>query len=140
MAAVLALAFGTAPAAVADTAGPDGAGTDSAAATCALRSQPHADAIGNSFSFDLYCDNLASDVYGRAAFDSPVTGRLALSPSWFVCWTEGDAPSGQSRVWYYTQGDQVLSLRRIKGWGVVPARAVQAPEHPYPGLPRCPWF
>ncbi|MFE9022687.1 hypothetical protein ACFYNL_29555 [Streptomyces sp. NPDC007808] len=135
-AVLLCLGIAATPTAVANAGAPD-----TARAACSLRQQrPHADAIGNVFSFDLYCDNLASDVYGRAAFDAPITGRLMMSPSWFVCWTEGSAPAGESRVWYYTQADRVLTQRRIKGWGVVPARIVQAPAHPYPGLPRCSWF
>jgi len=33
----------------------------------------------------------------------------------------------------------VVSLPGIKGWGMVPAKVVQTQQHPYPGLPRCPW-
>ncbi|OKI02376.1 hypothetical protein A6A06_15140 [Streptomyces sp. CB02923] len=129
-------------------AGPPEAGTGggaaregTSAAGCALRQQqPHQDTLNNVFTFDLYCDNLANDMYGRASYDAPVTGRLKLSPSWFVCWTQGDAAPGESKVWYYTQGDEVASLPRLKGWGLVPARVVASPRHPFPGLPRCSWF
>lgn len=109
-------------------------------ATCSLRqNQPHRDTLGNVFSFDLYCDNLSSDLYGRSAYNAPVTGRIKLSPSWFTCWTEGDAAPGESKVWYYTQGDEVASLPRLKGWGLVPARVVETQKHPFAGLPRCSW-
>ncbi|MCD9141452.1 hypothetical protein [Streptomyces albireticuli] len=123
-----------APAVVAEPAGGSGS-----AATCGLRNQRHQDNLGNSFTVDLYCDNLATDVLGRSAFNAPVTGRLKLSPSWFVCWTEGEAPPGQTKIWYYTQGDEVVTQPGLKAWGVVPARVVQTPRHPYPGIPRCAW-
>ncbi|GHF55825.1 hypothetical protein GCM10010218_41730 [Streptomyces mashuensis] len=124
---------------VALAAAPEAAGT-TADATCAMRGgQAHRDNLGNIFTTDLYCDNLPSDVMGRSSFDAPVTGRIKRSPSWFTCWTEGEAPVGQTRVWYYTQGDEVVAQPGLKGWGVVPARVVEAPQHPFPGLPRCPW-
>ncbi|GHG54611.1 hypothetical protein [Streptomyces griseocarneus] len=136
-AAALAMSLLTAAAPAATAGTPRTAGTT---AVCKLRpGQSHRDSLGNVFQQDLYCDNLPSDVLGRSAYDAPVTGRLKLSPSWFTCWTEGEAPEGQTRVWYYTQGDEVVKMPRIKGWGVVPARVVQAPQHPFPGLPRCPW-
>ncbi|MGV9881318.1 hypothetical protein [Streptomyces sp. NPDC003006] len=136
----LSLTAASTPAALASPARPP-AGPADASATCSLRqNHPHKDTLGNAFSLDLYCDNLASDAFGRPAFNAPVTGRLKLSPSWFVCWTEGDAAPDGNKVWYYTQGDEVVSLPGIKGWGMVPAKVVQTQKHPYPGLPRCPWF
>lgn len=114
------------------------------AATCELREDVQLrDAIGNVFSKALYCDNIPSDVYARADFASPVTGWLKLSPSWFTCFTTGPADTQGNKTWYYTQGDQVGSMPRIKGWGVVPAEVVRLPAgtpHPFPNLPRCPWF
>ncbi len=113
-------------------------------ATCELREGIELrDAIGNVFTKALYCDNLPSDVYARADFASPVTGWLKLSPSWFPCYTTGPADTQGSKTWYYTQGDQVGSMPKIKGWGVVPTEAVRLPAgtaQPFPGLPRCPWF
>lgn len=114
------------------------------AATCELREDIHLrDAIGNAFTKALYCDNLPSDVYARADFASPVSGWLKLSPSWFTCFTTGPADTKGNKTWYYTQGDQVGAMPRIKGWGNVPAEVVQLPAgtpHPFPNLPRCPWF
>ncbi|MEU4800344.1 hypothetical protein [Streptomyces sp. NPDC023327] len=128
------------PAAQASPSGP-APGPADASATCSLRQNtPHKDTLGNVFTLDLYCDNRASDAFGRPAFNAPVTGRLKFSPSWFVCWTEGDAAPDGNKVWYYTQGDEVVSLPGIKGWGMVPAKVVETQKHPYPGLPRCPWF
>lgn len=110
-------------------------------AGCVLRANtPHKDTLGNTFVLDMHCANLASDLYGRASYNAPVTGRIALSPSWFTCWTEGEAPTGESRIWYYTQGDQVTYRPTLKGWGLVPARVVETQKHPFDGLPRCSWF
>lgn len=114
------------------------------AATCEFREGVELrDAIGNAFTKALYCDNLPSDVYARADFASPVTGWLKLSPSWFTCFTTGPEDTQGAKTWYYTQGDQVGTMPKIKGWGVVPAEAVKLPAgtpHPFPNLPRCPWF
>ncbi|MEV0262370.1 hypothetical protein AB0I49_13620 [Streptomyces sp. NPDC050617] len=141
-AAVLGLVAGVTAAGRPEAGTGGGAAREGApAAGCALRQQqPHKDTLGNVFTFDLYCDNLASDMYGRAAYDAPVTGRLKLSPSWFACWTQGDAPPGESKIWYYTQGDEVASRPTLKGWGLVPARVVESQKHPFPGLPRCSWY
>ncbi|MFF8645781.1 hypothetical protein [Streptomyces sp. NPDC015345] len=137
----LALTAALAPAAAQANPSAPRSGSADATATCSLRqNQPHKDTLGNYFSLDLYCDNLASDAFGRPAFNAPVTGRLKFSPSWFVCWTEGDAAPDGNKIWYYTQSDEVVSLPGIKGWGMVPAKVVQTQKHPYPGLPRCPWF
>ncbi|MFH8793737.1 hypothetical protein [Streptomyces sp. NPDC017941] len=120
------------------------AGAADRAATCELREGIQLrDAIGNVFTKALYCDNLPSDVYARADFASPVTGWLKMSPSWFPCFTTGPADTQGDKTWYYTQGDQVGTMPKIKGWGVVPAEAVQLPAgtpRPFPNLPRCPWF
>ncbi|GGO46147.1 hypothetical protein GCM10012286_36380 [Streptomyces lasiicapitis] len=114
------------------------------AGTCELREGIQLrDAIGNVFTKAVYCDNIPSDVYARADFASPVSGWLKLSPSWFPCFTTGPEDTKGNKTWYYTQGDQVGAMPRIKGWGVVPAEVVQLPTgtpHPFPDLPRCPWF
>ncbi|MFH8562400.1 MULTISPECIES: hypothetical protein [unclassified Streptomyces] len=113
-------------------------------ATCSLQEGLDLrDTIGNAFTKALYCDNLPSDVYGRPSFDAPITGWLRLTPSWFTCYTIGPRDTQGNNVWYYTQGDQVGELPRIKGWGNVPAEVVKIPStmsHPVAGLPRCPWY
>ncbi|CAM5696781.1 Secreted protein OS=Streptomyces alboniger OX=132473 GN=CP975_32430 PE=4 SV=1 [Streptomyces alboniger] len=102
------------------------------------------DMIGNTFTKALYCDNfLPADLYGRPTFSAPVTGWLALSPSWFTCYSIGPKDTQGNDVWYYTQGDRVGELPYIKGWGNVPAEMVQLSagmSHPVAGLPRCPWY
>ncbi|OKI02364.1 hypothetical protein A6A06_15065 [Streptomyces sp. CB02923] len=110
------------------------------ARTCHLRDGVHhADTLGNSFSKDLYCENKPGDLYGRAYFTAPVTGRLKSSTSWFVCWTLGDPHPGGNNVWYYTQGDEALQFPTLKAWGSIPADHLWTEQDPVPGLPRCPW-
>lgn len=115
------------------------------ATTCGMREGLDLrDSVGNVFHRALYCDNLPSDVYARATFDARITGWLVLSPSWFPCYTNGPKDTQGNTVWYYTQGDRVGEMPRIKAWGAVPAEVVQVPvgaSHPYPAdLPRCPWY
>lgn len=111
-----------------------------AARTCYIRENtPHADTLGNTFTKDLYCENVPADLYGRATPSAPLTGRLKSTTSWFVCWTLGDPHPGGNNVWYYTQGDEIVQLPAVQGWGNVPANFVWTSEDPFPGLPRCPW-
>lgn len=109
-------------------------------ASCALRpGVTHTDTLGNTFTGDLYCTNAPGDLYGRPAFDAPVTGRLKTTQSWFVCYSIGEAHKGGNNVWYYTQGDETVELPSIKAWGNIPASSVLTSTDPFPGLPRCPW-
>ncbi|APY89793.1 hypothetical protein DCW30_16400 [Streptomyces alfalfae] len=108
--------------------------------SCALRpGVTHTDTLGNTFTGDLYCTNAPGDLYGRPAFDAPVTGRLKTTQSWFVCYSIGEAHKGGNNVWYYTQGDETVELPSIKAWGNIPASSVLTSTDPFPGLPRCPW-
>ncbi|WP_369215351.1 hypothetical protein [Streptomyces flavofungini] len=109
-------------------------------ANCVLRPGiAHTDTLGNKFTGDLYCTNAPSDLYGRPAFDAPVTGRLKTTQSWFVCYSIGEAHKGGNNVWYYTQGDETVNLPSIQAWGNIPASSVLTSTDPFPGLPRCPW-
>ncbi|QIQ04039.1 hypothetical protein [Streptomyces liangshanensis] len=115
------------------------------AATCNLQENVlHADKLGNTFRTDVKCDNTTGDVYGRASFDSPLTGVKTSTLSTFVCWTRGQPHAGGDTVWYYTKGDQALPpFAAFEGWGAMPSSALLVPSgitHPYPGLPRCPWY
>ncbi|MER7047065.1 hypothetical protein [Streptomyces jumonjinensis] len=114
------------------------------AATCVIQEGLDLrDTIGNVFTKALNCDNLPSEVFGRPAFDAPITGWLKLSPSRFTCFTKGPADTTGNTYWYYVQGDQVGELPPIKGWGNVPGEVLQLSgglTHPVAGLPRCPWF
>ncbi len=138
-ASALALAAAvTWPAATPASAAPATASADEA--TCVLRpGVTHKDTLGNAFSGDLYCANAPGDLYGRPAFDAPVTGRLKTTQSWFVCWSYGEAHKGGNNVWYYTQGDEAVNLPSLQAWGNVPASSVLTSTDPFPGLPRCPW-
>ncbi|MEU7650013.1 MULTISPECIES: hypothetical protein [Streptomyces] len=108
--------------------------------TCVLRpGVVHKDTLGNTFTGDLYCANAPGDLYGRPAFDAPVTGRLKTTQSWFVCYSIGEAHKGGNNVWYYTQGDEAVNLPGIQAWGNMPASSVLTSTDPFPGLPRCPW-
>ncbi|MCD9141443.1 hypothetical protein [Streptomyces albireticuli] len=143
LAATAALSVTPAPAASAtgDTARPASAAPSSGAArTCYIRERsPHADTLGNFFTKDLYCENAAGQLYGRAAFLAPVTGLLKTTTSWFVCWTLGDPHQGGNSVWYYTQGQETVQIPSVLGWGSIPANYLWTDQDPYPGLPRCPW-
>lgn len=115
------------------------------AATCQLRENVlHQDKLGNVFRTDVYCDNTAGDVYGRASFDSPLTGKKTSLLSAFVCWTRGQPHVGGNTVWYYTKGDTASApFQTFEGWGAMTASSLLTPagtQHPYPGLPRCPWY
>ncbi|WP_158708861.1 hypothetical protein [Streptomyces sp. NRRL S-920] len=108
--------------------------------TCVLRPGiVHKDTLGNTFTGDLYCANAPGDLYGRPAFDAPVTGRLKTTQSWFVCYSIGEAHKGGNNIWYYTQGDETVNLPGIKAWGNMPASSVLTSTDPFPGLPPCPW-
>ncbi|MBM7171207.1 hypothetical protein JQK87_22940 [Streptomyces sp. G44] len=109
-------------------------------ATCALRpGVVHKDTLGNTFTGDLYCANAPGDLYGRPAFEAPVTGRLKTTQSWFVCYSIGEAHKGGNNIWYYTQGDETVNLPGLQAWGNMPASSVLTSTDPFPGLPRCPW-
>lgn len=104
-----ALALGTggmlaAPAATAAPAAP--------AAECGVR--PH--------DGRLWCGNGAPVIlrYGTL-LDSPVSGQLQTSSSYFLCWSTGQQHGGGNSTWYYTDAD----------WGdpgYVPAQYVYTPS------------
>ncbi|MFZ3499326.1 hypothetical protein ACODT5_40000 [Streptomyces sp. 5.8] len=115
------------------------------AATCALEENVlQQDKLGNVFRTDVKCENLAGDVYGRASYDSPLTGKKTSTLSTFVCWTRGEAHSGGNTVWYYTKGDTAVApFTAFEGWGAMESSKLLTPSgvpHPFPGLPRCPWY
>jgi hypothetical protein len=115
------------------------------AATCVLEENVlQQDKLGNVFRTDVKCDNLAGNVYGRASYDSPLTGKKTSTLSTFVCWTRGQPHSGGNTVWYYTKGDTAVSpFDAFEGWGAMESNKLLTPSgipHPFPGLPRCPWY
>ncbi|UFQ19665.1 MULTISPECIES: hypothetical protein [Streptomyces] len=128
-AAVLVCGALTVPASAASTAEP----------ACWLRpGEPHRDWTGMNFAGDMWCDLTPGSVRIQSRSTSPVVGKMLFSPRWFVCWKEGSDYMGNN-IWYYTQGDQVVSSPTVKAWGYMPAVAVKAPQHPFPGLTQCPW-
>ncbi|WP_369216421.1 hypothetical protein [Streptomyces flavofungini] len=132
-AAALLCAALTAPAAAAPGAGAD------AEPECRLRpGEPHVDWTGMSFTGDLWCELTPGSVRIQSRSTSPVIGTMRFSPHWFVCWKEGSDYLG-SNIWYYTQGDQVVTSPKVKAWGYLPADMVEAPQHPFPGLTKCSW-
>lgn len=115
------------------------------AATCVLQENVlQQDKLGNVFRTDLKCENTAGDVYGRASYDSPLTGKKTSTLSTFVCWTRGQPHPGGNTVWYYTKGDTAVApFQAFEGWGAMEASKLMTPAgvpHPFPGLPRCPWY
>ncbi|MEU3558221.1 hypothetical protein [Streptomyces fragilis] len=115
------------------------------AATCVLEENVlQQDKLGNVFRTDVKCENLAGNVYGRAAYDAPLTGKKTSTLSTFVCWTRGERHSGGNTVWYYTKGDTAVSpFETFEGWGAMESHRLLLPSgisHPFPGLPRCPWY
>ncbi|GAA3368189.1 hypothetical protein GCM10020367_05530 [Streptomyces sannanensis] len=88
-----------------------------------------------AFPIDLYCNNTPGDVTSQSFYGSPVTGRATKRTRPHAC---------GNTVWYHTKGDQALApFEAYDGWGAMPFTTVLAPSgtvHPFPGLPRCPWY
>ncbi len=111
---------------------------DAAAPVCHVREGvQHTDIKGHTYTKDLYCENAVADVFATPEVYGTVIAKLKTSPSWFVCWQSGDLHQGGNRIWYYTQGDEVLNWPLWKGWGYVPAFRVETEPDPFPGLPAC---
>jgi hypothetical protein len=84
----------------------------------------------------LHCDNTPGvEVHRGPHYDSPVTGILQASHSWFSCWEHGDPHAGDNDIWYRTRGN--VFKNGFNGIGFMPAYEVQASVHPAPGLQRC---
>lgn len=99
----------------------------------------HVDWTGMWFDHDVVCDNAPGDVRLQSFTDSPVVGRMITTRSWFVCWKTGDPHAGGNSIWYYTQGDEIVSRPATRAWGYMPAHMVHSGSHPAPGLPKCSW-
>jgi hypothetical protein len=74
-------------------------------------------------------------VYEGAAFGTEVA-VLETDPSWFICWTRGQAHPGGNDVWYYTQGDRATGRPELHGWGYVPASELRVGAAPDPAITR----
>ncbi|GHE82072.1 hypothetical protein GCM10018785_57690 [Streptomyces longispororuber] len=109
------------------------------AAECRLRpAEQHVDWTGRRFTGDLLCEVEPGHIRLQSRSTSTVSGEMLFTPAWFVCWKQGSTYPGTD-LWYYTQGDQVVTTPAAKAWGYVPATSVKAPEHPFPNLAKCPW-
>ncbi|MFF0577433.1 hypothetical protein [Streptosporangium saharense] len=76
----------------------------------------------NTFTEDSVCGNQAgAPVHATPDGSSPRVGVLDTTQSWFLCWTRGQRHAGGNDVWYYTQGDRVVSAPERHGYGFVPA-------------------
>lgn len=114
-------------------------GAPAPAAECQVRSDTrHTDWTPMNFLGDVVCPHNLVNTRVQSTTQSPVNGRMAFSPSWFVCWKPGTPQQG-SDIWYYTQADSVSGNKRTKGWGYLPAAELQVTRHPVPGLARCSW-
>ncbi|MFF5256529.1 hypothetical protein ACFY4K_31400 [Streptomyces leeuwenhoekii] len=126
-------------AAVPGTAWAGGAPATAATACQTREGSEHVDWTGMWFDHDVVCDNAPGDVRLQSFSSSPVVGRMLTTRSWFVCWKLGGAEADGNSIWYYTQGDEVVSRPATQAWGYLPASMVYSGTHPAPGLPRCPW-
>ncbi|MGV2917637.1 hypothetical protein [Streptomyces alfalfae] len=136
------LAVATVATALTGTAG-TAAGTAhaaGAATACVMReNSPHTDWTGMTWDADILCDNTPGDVHLQSFADSPVVGRMVTTRSWFVCWKVGDPHAGGNNIWYYTQGDEIVSRPTAQAWGYMPAVRLETSQDPEPGLPKCSW-
>ncbi|MFC3981699.1 hypothetical protein [Streptosporangium jomthongense] len=76
----------------------------------------------NTFTEDSVCGNqTGAPVHATPDSSSPQVGVMDTAQSWFLCWTRGQQHGGGNNVWYYTQGDRVVSNPERHGYGFVPA-------------------
>ncbi|MFJ8658545.1 FG-GAP-like repeat-containing protein [Streptomyces sp. NPDC093795] len=98
----------------------------------------YTDPDGRSFTKEMNCDSLASDVKVEPFTTSQTTGQLLAGPHGFVCWRSGDMNGAGNRIWYYVKGDTAAGWTNWQGWGFVPADKITGVgAEPYPGLPAC---
>ncbi|GAA3125414.1 hypothetical protein [Streptosporangium carneum] len=94
----------------------------------------------NPFTEDSICGNQAqAPVRATPDGGSPQVGILDSTRSWFLCWARGQQHSGGNNVWYYTQGDRVVSDPGRRGYGFVPASHLNTSVDPGDArLSECP--
>jgi hypothetical protein len=125
-------------AAVLSTAAP------ASAAVCTHRTGvSHSDvgALGyeHTWTADSVCGNDAgAPVYASSSATTRI-GVMNTTSSWFVCWVHGAPHAGGNDIWYYTQGDRVVSHPEFHAWGYVPAVNVHTTHDPGDSrLSQCP--
>jgi Caspase domain len=85
---------------------------------------------------NLHCNNTPyANVYLHATYDSPVSGIMKTTHSWFICWQHGQPDHAGKDIWYETQGDQ--GQNGYNAWGFMPASDLQTTVNPAPGLRQC---
>ncbi|WPW27922.1 FG-GAP-like repeat-containing protein [Streptomyces atratus] len=98
----------------------------------------YTDPDGRSFTKEMNCGSLASDVKAEPYTTAQSTGQLLAGPHGFVCWRSGDMNGAGNRIWYYVKGDTASGWTGWRGWGFVPADKITGVgAEPYPGLPAC---
>ncbi|MER5310927.1 VCBS repeat-containing protein [Streptomyces sp. NPDC002773] len=98
----------------------------------------YTDPDGRTFTEEVTCQNLASDLKVEPFTTAQSTGQLLAGKHGFVCWRSGDMNAAGNRIWYYVKGDTASGWTRWQGWGFVPADKIpDIVSHPYPGLPAC---
>ncbi|MFF2780756.1 FG-GAP-like repeat-containing protein [Streptomyces sp. NPDC058052] len=106
-----------------------------------LKNVYYVDPDGRSFSQEMSCTSLASDVKVEPYNNAQTTGQLLAGPHAFVCWRSGDMNAAGNRIWYYVKGDTSSGWTNWQGWGFVPADKITgAGSEPFPGLPACDVF
>ena len=84
-----------------------------------------------TFTEDSVCGHKAgAPVYADPTATSPQVGVLDGTSSWFLCWTRGQVHAGGNDVWYYTQGDRVISDPNRQAYGFVPASHLNTVSNP----------
>ena len=84
----------------------------------------------------LLCHNTVdAKLYREPSYDSPVTGMLHTTLSWFTCWQHGQVHLGHNDIWYLTNG---AVADGSAGVGFVAAYDVSTTQDPAPGLRQCP--
>lgn len=117
---------------------------DASAAVCNRRTETQNDKNGGAYYTTWYqvsyCPNKAgAPIYFSPNFNTKI-GNMVTTNSWFVCYVKGIYHAGGNNIWYYTQGDTVVSqYKGYRSWGYMPAQYVYTTKDPGDSkLPPCP--
>jgi hypothetical protein len=104
------------------------------------RNESHTDYTGTTFNQVWYCGNYGGSwMYVNPDFlESPVSGYMDSTWSWFACYKRGREHAGGNNVYYYSQGDRSAPGQEWRhAWGYIPAVNVYTDVDPWPGMPEC---
>jgi hypothetical protein len=113
------------------------------AAVCTRRTGVHHDdSDGGIYKRVWTEDSVCGNDAGAPIYAGPSrTTQIAVmdtTSSWFVCYVEGAQHEGGNNIWYYTQGDRVVSNPEFNRWGFMPAVHVHTTNDPGDSrLPPC---